>query len=650
MKVNMSYLNPLRLHFAGKFQAAPSTVNNDIAHFNNKTFLPDYQQLQTDTQLNGWWNPRGDAAWRLIGCNVTSAWQADGSPVDPGDMILTCLIADSDRQAPAKLVDLDPEQQLVSAIWGLEVRICDQNGNTLLRGQYETASFMDIWDRAQSSGGGDTDAGAMYQSTLKDLEWGDIQQSPFLMALQSAAQDGLLSIKFNVDGYNMSFGSPDFTTGRIVGTIGPASADEPMFFTPGRQFMAVGLPPGPPPGPIFNFFAPTGRINFCTAVVERKRKKILLDLGNALPTLTPGGPIMDLGDLSLAYWKPSGSRGTAQWMTVDTLTGTEYTADGWYERTAGVVEFPADRSLTNEELRAIGSNALALLLPLASMTPAPAIMEAEDGLHVRPDRFVFRMSPGDRVKVQFYATRFGQPYPGAKLTLVRDPSQLQVQSSPPPQLAQEVWPQPAVPENAIQFPRQATSGANGIAVVTIRAGNPGNHRKYIDGQVYGVRATVKETVAPPPPQNPWNFVSLLIWDAFTPDDPVTWWGSLQPIFQQYANLYPVMDAFLDLGDYESVCANLGLLRLTFGLDPQNPNAMPVTRDLSPAKRAAILSWLNNTGRDGKPLLGKAPPVDKSTVAGLTKVTAGASASPKANMGGKAAAASRRLALRSASAK
>jgi hypothetical protein len=39
----MSYLNPLRVNFAGKFKAAPSTVNNDPTHFNNATFRPQYQ-------------------------------------------------------------------------------------------------------------------------------------------------------------------------------------------------------------------------------------------------------------------------------------------------------------------------------------------------------------------------------------------------------------------------------------------------------------------------------------------------------------------------------------------------------------------------------------------------------------------------------
>ena len=58
--------------------------------------------------------------------------------------------------------------------------------------------------------------------------------------------------------------------------------------------------------------------------------------------------------------------------------------------------------------------------------------------------------------------------------------------------------------------------------------------------------------------------------------------------------------------------------------------MPVTRDLSAAKRAAILSWLSSPGPDGKPLLGeepapgeeelKTPPVDAGA-----RVTAGAAA-------------------------
>lgn len=80
-KAKMSYLGPLRLHFAGKFQAAPSTVINDTTHFNNATFNPEFQKRQTPGHPNGWWNPDGDADWRLIGCKVTGAFDANGNPV-----------------------------------------------------------------------------------------------------------------------------------------------------------------------------------------------------------------------------------------------------------------------------------------------------------------------------------------------------------------------------------------------------------------------------------------------------------------------------------------------------------------------------------------------------------------------------------------
>jgi hypothetical protein len=69
----------------------------------------------------------------------------------------------------------------------------------------------------------------------------------------------------------------------------------------------------------------------------------------------------------------------------------------------------------------------------------------------------------------------------------------------------------------------------------------------------------------------------------------TWHGTVSPIFTQYQRLYPVMDRFMRLDDFDAVSARRDLLLLVFNLDPQDPNYMPVTRDLSPAKRAATVS-------------------------------------------------------------
>src|SRR5258708_38466388 len=119
----MSYLNALRLNFFGQFQAATSTVNNDPLHFNNATFKPSYQERASGPNANGWWNPRGDANWRMIGCQITSAWLANGQPAAPDDAVFTCSIADSDLAVAGKLVYLGPAQQCVSEDCGLRIRI-----------------------------------------------------------------------------------------------------------------------------------------------------------------------------------------------------------------------------------------------------------------------------------------------------------------------------------------------------------------------------------------------------------------------------------------------------------------------------------------------------------------------------------------------
>jgi len=81
---------------------------------------------------------------------VTAAFTADG-PVAAGDPVLGYRIADSNQQVCAKIVDLDSQQQMVSEIWGLQVRITDADGNTLLQGDFKTAAFSDIWMSRSSS-------------------------------------------------------------------------------------------------------------------------------------------------------------------------------------------------------------------------------------------------------------------------------------------------------------------------------------------------------------------------------------------------------------------------------------------------------------------------------------------------------------------
>ena len=616
----MSYLSPPRLHFAGKFDANVSTVNNDPRHFNNANFQPSFQERQTLAAANGWFNPRGDAAFRLIGCKITGALGADGRPAG-ADPVFSCLIADSDRRAPAKLADLDPEQQMVSTIFGLEVRIAAPDGSSLLRSSFEPAPFTDIWSRAVGPGS-DTNAGSMYQSVLTDIEWGDVSHSRFLSELRAAAADGLLSIKFNVDGFNMDFGGPDFMRGRIVGTIGPAATTEPRHFVPGRQLVPE----------LDAAEDPKGRIYFCTGILDESAGAVRLDLGNALPTVDAGGDIVPsavLGNLVVACLDPSENAPVS-------LGQIPYWRAGWYQSTAGVVDLP----VKPQQLAAVREHPLALLTGFGTSVSALkiAVQEAPSGLHVRADLFVFRLDPGETARARVHATRFGQPHAGAQVTPIRDNSGFQ---------AGPAAPQVGKPPDGITVETPQPTGADGSTDLVIKAGDPQNFRKFIDGQLYGVRPALADTPPGDPNANPSDFVSVLVFDDFHPDQPLAWHGtplgSIKPIFQQFANLYPVMYTFLDLADYEDVCKNRDMLLLAFKLAEEDPNSMPVTRDLSGAKRAAVIRWLEAVGEDGKPLLGTPPPDTHAVAAAEAEpVEPPPEFAELAKKGGKTAALARRI--------
>src|ERR1043165_3731974 len=114
----MSYLNPARIHFAGRFRADVSTVNNDDTHFDAATFTPNDQDYGNS---NGWWQPSGTGAWRLCDCAITSAaWDGNFAKSGAGDPVVGMSLKNSGDRVDAKLVDLDPDQQMVSMIFGLE--------------------------------------------------------------------------------------------------------------------------------------------------------------------------------------------------------------------------------------------------------------------------------------------------------------------------------------------------------------------------------------------------------------------------------------------------------------------------------------------------------------------------------------------------
>lgn len=566
----MSYLSLPRLVFSGQFQADPSTVNNDPEHFDADHFRSEYQSPNGPEMNppNGWWNPDGSGAWRFYGCTVQRVYYGDGSFSDDPtrDPVVGAILASNDAGVEAKLVDLDPEQQMVSMIFGLSVGV-GGGGLPGFRGAFRPAAFANLWARFPQ-GQPDSCFGAVYQSVLESVAWDKVDGSRFLRELRAAAAaTGRLSIKFNVDGFQDDRTSPDFTLGRVVGSIGAQGAGEPS------QFLAArALPPGPN--------APAN-LPMYTAYAEVRGGVVTIDLGNSLPTTSVGGPLAPMGTLALALL-PSGASASPQ-----PIGEIPYAKADWYTSTAGIVSLeipPGVLPLVAETpMVVIQSN------PQGS-PPVPALLaEAPDGSWVRADDFVFRLDPGSAGETTLYARRFGQPWAGAAIALGYDPSSMQGQ------IAQGPTPGPSPvgqPESALTFPASIATGPDGTARLTLTASDPGNPRGYIDGQVYGV--TYAPGAAPPPVgsvQDNSLMLSALVFSGYRASATPTWLRDIAPILRQYADLYPVMKPFIDLSDYGAVVRMRRLLQNVFAAPITDPNAMPVTRDLSTAKRETLLRWL-----------------------------------------------------------
>jgi len=549
----MSYLDVPRFHFAGTFIANPSTINNTASNFE-----------PTVTDPFPAWNPNGNHFWKFLNCRVQSAFDDNG--VVSKDPIVNSIVASTDKPSPAKLVDLDTEQQMVSQIWGLQIKVAVSPTEYVV-GDFRVVSFNDIFVRVQN-GKPDSMFSAYFQSVLDNVQWTGIQ-SPFLKKLQSVSPN-MLSIKFVVDGYNDDSSSPTFNQGRMVGTIGPAFDGEPPNFVIGRALRPA---------------AQNTNLSFGYAKVDKQRKKVTVDLGNSIPTTSPGGPPADLGALEVAIIPPSGG--------LNILGRYDYSLAA-YRAHAGIQEFPA----TTEQLHLLDSTPLGIIQTTApGKAPFAPLREGANCTYINATQIVYRMNPGDVAEAELIAVQFGKAAAGQKVKLAfNNDNVLQaapISAAPPPENPQQV-PTPMVPvgtpASALKFKTSVTTGTDGRARFKLTAGDPDNPRKFIDGQVYAVAFTWDADNDPSFPPDPNGALSVLVFDSFK-GEPT--WASVGPFLSQYAKLYPFMDGLFPpgLGDPKVYQNNIKQFEGVLSLPITDPRYMPVTRDMSRDKRKVLLAWL-----------------------------------------------------------
>lgn len=559
----MSYLQFPRLHFSGGFLFDPSTVNNDPEHFNNDTFQPRFHRRSRFTE-DGWWNPRGSASFRLRDCKVTSVVGADGRLVTSGaiePVVDGSLMDDGDRVS-AKIQDLDPVQQAVSQIWGLRLRLFDNEQRQVLCGDFRRASFVDLWPRCrQTTGLGRYSA--VYQSVIKlSPDQTDTGSSPFLKELVESTADDELSIKFMLDGYEADWDSPRFGTGRIVGSIGPTASGEPRHFTAARRLRS--------PTAVGPFMDAPCRID--------GQDRLHIDLGNSVPTSAPGGPPLDsIGLLQVVALPKDGGK-------PDVLAQLGPLDERFLTERAGIA------TIHLEEGKAAFSDRR---LALWTLDGTVLLEENSDASFARADDVVFHVYPpvqaGEGPTTTVHATRFGEP--AANVKIVFDNAAMEGAKRHSDDNSLVAPPIPMGKPGGLQPIQPVTTDQHGQATVRLAATDPGNPRGYIDGQVYSVDYGPEYSSGNGTVMYTEDQLNVLVWDEYKEPADIAWIPDVKPILQQYANLYPVMRNVLDLANYHDVVKHKDRLEHVLTEPMDSPSHMPVTRDLSPGKRDAIVRWL-----------------------------------------------------------
>lgn len=557
----MSYLNRPRLTFAGSFNCNISTINNVPTNYDPQT-----------TELDELWNPNGDGTF-WFSATVTQVTYLDGTTATTPaqDPIIGMPLTSLDYPYKGKMVDLDPEQQMVSEIWGMSVILGDKTnpGNGLFQGGYRPSPFFSLWAKTPSQLKPQPSSqafAAVYQSVLENITWGNVSGSRYLQELQSTTQNSSISIEFNLDSYHkLNPGASSFTQGRIVGTVGPYFSGEPFSFVPGRYIRP---------------YDSTGQgnfsFNFAQCVVDNQNKVLIVDFGNSIQRqdmwdpATNIDPSIDQGVLTLEVLN---SNPPVLWP----ISYSSDPANDLYAQTAYVQEFP----LSDQAMSAIAANQLAVQQNGGSMV----MMEAPDGVYIRAENFVLRMNPNDQMTVNLMATQFGAPANMTVPILDVTSNFLPAGANPPPAVG--------YPPEALGLPQSPIQITNGQGTFTITAGDTGQPRYNgsLDGQVYAVGYATDPGVDFAPDGS--NFVSVHIYEPYSYAPPATWYGNTQVIFKQFGIIYPFMENFVDMTSYGSVYANRKTLMGVFTAEIHDPAYMPVTRDLSEAKRQMILEWLNN---------------------------------------------------------
>lgn len=597
------HLDRPRIHFAGRFRADVSTINNCYDNFDTDNFKV-IDGVITDPE-HASWNPTGTGVFNFHRVAVTSVCPEDGPCTTNDPLVTQNVFVDTVLSGGSgKIVDLDVEFQTSSLLYGVKFGIAVhdhehglENRHAILIGSFLPVGFKSIW-RFSSGGSGDSPFSATYQSVLTNLTWNDerLQQvyppgssnykHSLLKSLQRLSPHEL-SISFTVYGMNTDPESPHFTYGYVVGTIGARKnpRQTPVQYVRGRLLN--------PPS------TDQWLLNRAEFLVRSRdnQKTVTIDFSNSLTFY--------FNSTTRRYQLDTDAMGSRLCVKLENgdILGQYELSDKNYLQSAGIFEI----DLTNriDDFVKLQS----VLLQVVNCSDRTTVFLAESLYYVRPMGEIFSfMDPGDNKMATFFVTQYGRPVQGYEIKIGIDTNHNSVACSDLDSsergskkrcectrnmTADET-------ERALQGLKvngeseySAFTDEHGEATVYLEAGDPGRIRKYVDGMVYLVTYLPSDSFG----QNyPDASLVIRVFDVFSWEGEPVWYGQngVHPILKQYENLYPSMRNFVNLGDYDSMIAgfNINHMRASMSSPKTAAGHMPVTRDLSKNRTEMILQWLN----------------------------------------------------------
>jgi len=638
----MSYLDLPRLHFSGLFFTGPGTINNVI-----QNYAPGVPLVNAQGQYlpNAVWNPLGVSQWWLEECTVLSAVGSAGAPVDATDAVIGAAVESPSPKTPmsdgtggfydiAKMVDLDPDQQGRSALYGVRIAVTLGNGAGL-QGLLTISELRQLHPRVPVGGGSWTAVG-QWMGTLQNVQWsGDFSGSPFLTALQGASAEGL-AVKLTVDLHQNNpgnvFTSGDlFCYGRVLGSIGPALAGELAQVVPGRY-----LPPftGTPSAAVES--APSTEQLIPPRVGVAMQAKAIADAREAT-SANAGAATPDPWNPAFAVIRQSGSQALLNIdiggcillnATADPNNPSGFSSDGTFEVDSGIAVGASD--LANSGFVPFASGEIAIQYQPLESTSKNCNLVTNSGVFTIPlteDEATFcqtnpltiqvngttvaeENADGLWADVSVSSERLecGGGLTGQAQIMVRVFGNAPPVGSDPPvtidvQLVD--WNQGGGLSTSTDLAISiGQTDANGLADVTTTVNVADvtlpKMRQPLGSQVYYISLIdpLGNAIGDGTPMNLFQSpaISVLLWQSYTAPTTPTWTADVGPIFTAYARLYPGMKSRLDISDEATVLGFASVIHAMMSQDISEPSYMPVTRDISPSKMAMIVSWLKQVSQ------------------------------------------------------